>query len=683
MPIKSIKIQYYKSFKDCKALLKDVNIIIGENGSGKSNFIEAIDYFYQNLTETHLSDTVFDANNRYSNCIRIGVSYDLSHLHAIAKNKRKLSEEGKNVPYLSFFEKILRIAESGKNSIVTVEMEQIRKKGIRWNYNYEDRAFLKGLFPLYKLDCHNIDIYDWQSIWNVLGAAANVSDSEKGRILQEIKKISIESSTEIGQRMSAIQNIFENAGITSKGTSKDFIVSLMRILNQGNKFTKSGRELSYYSTGTNSLQYIQLYLRAIFYLSKSKIKEPFILLDEPEINLHHIYIDQLCAEVAKAQNFVTFIIATHSPRMVKNFIRLEKAEKIYSLKMIRNYSSIQHLTFFNGDRRATIASSDELANAYFSKAMLLVEGATELELLSNRMLREIFPYMKYVDVFTVASDKTAKDQLSPAKTHEKTPYIAVIDMDKVIQYNRKERHFFIPATSWMNSEIPHEKERFSFKGKKDTSVPEMRNQRARIVAMTNRCQFHISGDLYMCNDPNYYDYVRAIKEYLLQYNVFPCRTTVEGIIINRKSIGYIEKYICEKLRKNSYSDNDRKLHELLKSMSVVEQDNFLRLTFHGKSDLLQGEKNANFSDEMKSMRETIRKEVCQKKTTWLSEYLDFYFKEVASELGYSNQYDRNHLMSRISSDEQFRLSIKEKFEKDYPELVELLHLSETLVCDII
>ena len=61
MPIKSIKIQYYKSFKDCKALLKDVNIIIGENGSGKSNFIEAIDYFYQNLTETHLSDTVFDA----------------------------------------------------------------------------------------------------------------------------------------------------------------------------------------------------------------------------------------------------------------------------------------------------------------------------------------------------------------------------------------------------------------------------------------------------------------------------------------------------------------------------------------------------------------------------------------------------------------------------------------------
>lgn len=683
MPIKSIKIQYYKSFKDCKALLKDVNIIIGENGSGKSNFIEAIDYFYQNLTETHLSYTVFDANNRYSNCIRIGVSYDLSHLQAIAKNKRKLSEEGKNVPYLSFFEKILRIAESSKNSIVTVEMEQIRKKGIRWNYNYEDRAFLKGLFPLYKLDCHNIDIYDWQSIWNVLGAAANVSDSEKGRILQEIKKISIESSTEIGQRMSAIQNIFENAGITSKGTSKDFIVSLMRILNQGNKFTKSGRELSYYSTGTNSLQYIQLYLRAIFYLSKSKIKEPFILLDEPEINLHHIYIDQLCAEVAKAQNFVTFIIATHSPRMVENFIRLEKAEKIYSLKMIRNYSSIQHLTFFNGDRRATIASSDELANAYFSKAMLLVEGATELELLSNRMLREIFPYMKYVDVFTVASDKTAKDQLSPAKTHEKTPYIAVIDMDKVIQYNRKERHFFIPATSWMNSEIPHEKERFSFKGKKDTSVPEMRNQRARIVAMTNRCQFHISGDLYMCNDPNYYDYVRAIKEYLLQYNVFPCRTTVEGIIINRKSIGYIEKYICEKLRKNSYSDNDRKLHELLKSMSVVEQDNFLRLTFHGKSDLLQGEKNANFSDEMKSMRETIRKEVCQKKTTWLSEYLDFYFKEVASELGYSNQYDRNHLMSRISSDEQFRLSIKEKFEKDYPELVELLHLSETLVCDII
>ena len=107
MPIKSIRIKYYKSFKDCKVLLKDVNIIIGENGSGKSNFIEAIDYFYQNLTETHLSDTIFDENNRYSNFVRIGVSYDLSRLQAIAKSKRNMSEEGKDVPYLSFFEKIL------------------------------------------------------------------------------------------------------------------------------------------------------------------------------------------------------------------------------------------------------------------------------------------------------------------------------------------------------------------------------------------------------------------------------------------------------------------------------------------------------------------------------------------------------------------------------------------------
>ena len=67
MPITRIIIKNYKSIKNCDISLSDLSLLIGENGTGKTSILEAINYFYQNLTESNASMAVFDENNRYSN----------------------------------------------------------------------------------------------------------------------------------------------------------------------------------------------------------------------------------------------------------------------------------------------------------------------------------------------------------------------------------------------------------------------------------------------------------------------------------------------------------------------------------------------------------------------------------------------------------------------------------------
>lgn len=98
-----------------------------------------------------------------------------------------------------------------------------------------------------------------------------------------------------------------------------------------------------------------------------------------------------------------------------------ETDSIYSFKLVHRYSQVQRLSFFDWDKRASVAASDELSNAYFSKAMLLVEGATELELFTNSLIRILFPKFSYFDVFPTTTDKVKQNLLSPEKHTSKRP----------------------------------------------------------------------------------------------------------------------------------------------------------------------------------------------------------------------------------------------------------------------
>ena len=75
MPLTRLCIKNFKSIKSCDISFSELNVLIGENGTGKTNILDAINYFYRNLTESNTSDRIFDENNHYSNELRITLVY--------------------------------------------------------------------------------------------------------------------------------------------------------------------------------------------------------------------------------------------------------------------------------------------------------------------------------------------------------------------------------------------------------------------------------------------------------------------------------------------------------------------------------------------------------------------------------------------------------------------------------
>ena len=84
MPIKHIRIENFKSIKCCDIDFNDLTVLIGANGSGKTNILDSLNYFFNNLTERNISNNIFDENNKFSNQVKITVTFDLTNFVIIS-----------------------------------------------------------------------------------------------------------------------------------------------------------------------------------------------------------------------------------------------------------------------------------------------------------------------------------------------------------------------------------------------------------------------------------------------------------------------------------------------------------------------------------------------------------------------------------------------------------------------
>ena len=108
MGIETIKIENYKSIKKCYLNLSQLNALIGENGCGKTNILEAIKYFYYNLIAESIDNDIYDKNNIFSKTVKIGIQYDCTELRKIIVNKRKTQKEE------DYYRKILKLINKNK-----------------------------------------------------------------------------------------------------------------------------------------------------------------------------------------------------------------------------------------------------------------------------------------------------------------------------------------------------------------------------------------------------------------------------------------------------------------------------------------------------------------------------------------------------------------------------------------
>ena len=110
----------YQKRLQCDITFSGLNVLIGENGTGKTNILDAVNYFYRNLTDSNISTDIFDENNHYSNEVRISLTYDLSEF--------------------------VKISKSNADTVPDFEKEEAKEKG-----RYVLRLFEDNFFELYSL----------------------------------------------------------------------------------------------------------------------------------------------------------------------------------------------------------------------------------------------------------------------------------------------------------------------------------------------------------------------------------------------------------------------------------------------------------------------------------------------------------------------------------------------------
>lgn len=688
MSIVRVKIKRYKSIQDCDVYIRKENLLVGENGSGKSNFISAIKYFYSNLLENNKSEYIFDDNNRYSNEVVISIYYDIREIYNVSKINRN--------KYASYHRKLNSIYKKSNNGILMVEMRQIKDMSIKWNLEYSERQVIKNIYDLYDLNPRKIEDDKWNLIWELLGdyfkGSEDVFKTLKEKINNNLgKELELK---ELNKKFESIRNIFMKEELKIKEwKNKEYFSELLKVLFLGNEFTKKNKTLDYFSEGTDLFNYYSLAISIINQISINKMKRPILLLDEPEANLHHKYIDKFVDMLNLMSGKVTFIISTHSSRLMKNAIRTNLINNtVHVSKNMAGYSCYKKINLSrNVDYRHKYHLSDEDANAYFSRYMILVEGQTELELFNNLVIKKIFSDIQDVDYYRVVSDEPREDIIIPDKTKANTLFYSVLDIDKVIEYeygksnfqlnmklnkkdlfgkiNKKSERYFINR----KNSLEKYRDDIYFQYKKINNMIEERNIN---IQKMNDISFILE-----CKKSEFIDYIfrgenalliessiiiNNIRKYLNKYNIYFFDTTVEGAIINDNTMKYIYEYILYKQLYTTYNESDdinnfyyqlrpkinRYQEETLKIIYKYEphiQIEILKILFEGKTSNLMNLENMNkhitkicecnfesnysrskiikkYLEELKNDLKSLKNNIEHKnKTTWVSDFLMYYY----------------------------------------------------------
>lgn len=618
-------IKNFRCIKECNIKLNNLSFLIGSNGSGKSTIMEAIQYFYANLTHNKSSQDVFDQNNLFSNYLSITLIYDCN---SIIKHAKKSLESMGN--YDEYLNNIVSLQSKNQGDL-KIELTQIKNKKIQWNVSYEIRALIESIFPLFFLDAHTINYFDWNTIWDMFADLNKISNSEKNQIIDEIKNV-INGNSKISDKIDKTMSILDGGNIDIiKFTTKDFTKNLLYLYFSGNKFTKNKRELTYYSDGTTTINYLNIFLEIIDEISNTKMKKPIIIFDEPETSLHPEYVKDLADIFCNHATNTNILISTHSPRLVKiaSIKMTNNNMNLYNIKINDNYTKVKKMkSISNAKPSEKFRILDEHINSYFSKGILFVEGESELELFLNEYLQILFPVLRKIDIFKAMTDDKILRNIDPNVINSWAPCLYLIDMDKVLKHDRKNNIF----TLCIDKYIEKDKEKVNYFNKKNNDF-DLRLTKIRLNEMAKNINVHYSLPFYACNDRNYHIFKYILLKYMLSYNYFVLETTIEGMLINYRTKKLYLEFLKRK-RQQTYND----MIGLYVNKANNEKVNLLRMVTDGYSDLFYSLKS--FEKENKTNKK-IKKVL--KTDGWITEFIAFCIERTTecTDVAQFNRYIRN------------------------------------------
>ncbi|MEK4973611.1 retron Eco8 family effector endonuclease [Niallia sp. FSL R7-0648] len=522
MPISRVILKNCKSIRSLEINFNQINCLLGENGTGKTNVLKAIKYFNDNLTGKNIDSSLYDKVNPYINSFEITIFYDFTRLLKITEIHIERNSENPEYKVNPIFKKIKNLHKSLSNDKNEVEVTLIQdKNGIqKWNVSYEIRSFIKSIFPIYFSQTRHINLINWDDLWEIIGELSKVGLSESASyrtVLEECFK------SAFGDKYSTILGYIENEMQKNDIEVKSFnsnqkFAAIYQLQLGGNNFKHKFENLEYFSDGINSYNYLILLINLVSKISDKKIKEPFIIIDEPEIGLHPKYLDKMVSAFFNKSKHINILISTHSPRMIKSLMQDNKIVNMYHLSMNKNYTKLSEMKGFTDARESKIITEQE-ASYYFAKCIVFVEGITEMELFSNNNLVKLFPFLKEIDFFPYDGNSVKLRTIHPNEKNISIPYIILIDFDKILSYKRDSKEFSLKkGDKFMNPLKDNNalnKERF-FYGKKRINT---NNARKRINGILSKSKFYFDEEWgYIKGTSEYYSLLKSlIKTFSLKW----------------------------------------------------------------------------------------------------------------------------------------------------------------------
>ncbi|MFF2591671.1 retron Eco8 family effector endonuclease [Peribacillus butanolivorans] len=642
MGIVKVEFENAKNLSDVYLNLDSLNVLVGINGTGKSHIQKFIKYFYDNLTHEHIKSDIFDKENPYNDYVKISIKYNLSNLLEVGENQRD-----------KIFNDIIDLIDDSDN--IKLTMIQYKNNVIKWNCTYEQRKLIQYLFPFYLIDVRNIDLFDWENIWNIIGDLGQKRSSEEDKFPQEledlIKKIYGKKYIE---SISELEKELENIGYgTVAYRNNEKFKQINKIRFNGENFNYKNRNLDFYSTGSNSFNYLRIFYLVLSKLHKEKLKEPLVILDEPEIGLHPTYIDELIKYIANCGGKIQTILSTHSSRVLKNSI-VQDEVNIFQVSNKKNYTIVKKVKSFKDVKEKKVITDRE-SSYYFSQGILFVEGITEFELFTNNYLKEFYPILNDIEIFAYDSNNIALDVSHPRQRKMNIPYLLLLDMDKILNYNEKTNKFNVKGDAYnpLKNEDIKEKEWYFY-----GEYRVMLKVRNLVRGIANKIEFLPTSNDFSIQDKMYDKLVIYLKYYCNLYNVYPVTTTIEGTLVNLKNYSIFLEWILSDY--SNYPEKEKLKNVYEKSTSAYYRLDILKHVVEGKTQFLSSLSAENINKYIdKKVQEgylNVRElPKLGKSSGWVTDFIEYYFANSKT------TKNKNH------------------FQQSFPELDDILKVLEIIM----
>lgn len=656
MGVTRINIRNYKSIKRVSINLErsryDLQCFIGINGSGKSNLLDAIKYFYDMMIDENNKQRIIDTNNNYLQSAEIELEYDFC----------QLAKKNTN-PY--YDEQLLDLVEYFVDNRIRLKMIQYKDGTVKWyprEMDLNSRRVIYKLFPIFFIDTRFVSLQNWAEVWN------NISDISIGKlnidkndIIESIDELMSDAYGEKYEKtIKIINDVFEQEKIKiDESNFYEQYIDLLKLRLGGEKFLSNENKLAYYSDGLNSLKYIKLIIMLISQLSSTGWKNPLLIIDEPEIGLHSSYIEELVSCIqGNINKNVNMILSTHSPHLVSEIIKNDISISIWRIFYNNDYSYFEKMKDIIDDNQKYLVDDIE-TSCYFSNALLFVEGKSERQLFGNRRLLQLYPEIKKINVVNYDSDNSSLDLIYPSHMNFSVPYLVLVDMDKILKYSSKSKKFKVNSDKLINPLYNKEvkrKQKFLFYGK-GGKKKKTYHQQLRIYKMLESAQY-IQDSKHMYIDDAFFEkLITDVRDYCMQYRTLLVRTTIEGTIVNEDNVEIAIDWLKTKIT----DEHKNKLENILAKEDMMNKKyraTIVRCCLNGKLDILKNitesgvQKDPIVENDIKYIKSMIGK----KTGGWIQEFIEFYFE---------NYID-------IIEDEKKK---NDKFKKDFKELNFILRRS--------